>query len=265
MKFPTPTEQLPLLTEARQWNLAARSAALNSEIEMLNQESLTHVVRMGLLKAQQGQTENSFKQINIEHRQSDIEQAREKTDTDIEESAGKHPLIRELAEKNALLGQELEQITQDLKRLTLEKDQTIATAQKIDENFRRSREKLEIAGLSQVLGQVLLDRRRNLPDTKPFYKKEKTRHRLMANVGLRQIKNIEEYQKLQNVDHYITELTAELPQQEAESIHADLVKLATSRKDLLVKAIALDSAYLQTLEEADRAIEDIHARGKTAL
>ncbi len=263
MKFPTPTEQLPLLTEARQWNLAARSAALNSEIEMLNQESLTHVVRMGLLKAQQARTENSFKQINasinllekrlIEHRQSDIEQAREKTDTDIEESAGKHPLIRELAEKNALLGQELEQITQDLKRLTLEKDQTIATAQKIDENFRRSREKLEIAGLSQVLGQVLLDRRRNLPDTKPFYKKEKTRHRLMANVGLRQIKNIEEYQKLQNVDHYITELTAELPQQEAESIHADLVKLATSRKDLLVKAIALDSAYLQTLEEADRA------------
>ncbi len=263
IKFPTPVDQLPLLTEARQWNLAARSAALNSEIEMLNQESLTHVVRMGLLKAQRARTENSFKQINasinllekrvIEHRQSDIEQAREKTHTDIEKSAGKHPLIRELAEKNALLGQELEHITQDLKGLTLEKDQTIATAQKIDENFRRSREKLEIAGLRQVLGQVLLDRRRNLPDTKPFYKKEKTRHQLMANVGLRQIRNIEEYQKLQNVDHYITELTAELPQQEAESIHADLVKLATSRRDLLVKAIALDSAYLQTLEEADRA------------
>ena len=263
MKFPTPADQLPLLTEAKRWNLAARSAALNSEIEMLNQESLTHVARMELLKAQRVQTENSFKQLNalinllekklIEHRQSDIDQAREKAHIDIEKSAGKHPLIQELAEKNAALGKELEQITQDFKKVTLEKDQTIEAAQKIDEDFRRSREKLDIAGLSQVLGQVLLDRRRNLPDTKPFYKKEKNRHRLMANAGLRQISNIEERQNLRNLDHYISQLTAELPQQAAESIHADLVKLATSRRDLLVKAIALDSAYLQTLEEADHA------------
>ncbi len=263
MQSPTPADQLPLLTEARRWNLAARSAALNSEIEMLNQESLTHVARLELLKAQRAQTENSFKQLNasisqleeklIERRQSDVEQAREKADTEIEESAGKHPLIRELAEKNAALGKELEQITQDLKSMILEKDQTIAIAQKIDEDFRRSREKLNIAGLSQVFGQVLLDRRRNLPDTKPFYKKEKTRHRLMANAGLRQIGNIEERQKLQDVDLYISQLTAEFPQQAPESIHADLVKLASSRRDLLTKAIALDSVYLQTLEEADSA------------
>ena len=263
MNFPTPADQLPLLTEARQWNLAARSAALNSEIEMLNQESLTHTARLELLKAQRAQIENSSKQLNaainlleerlIEHRQSDIEQAREKTHTDIEESAGKHHLIRELAENNAALGEQLEQVTQDLKRLTLEKDQTIVRAQKIDEDFRLSREKLEIAGLSQVLGQVLLDRRRNLPDTKPFHKKKNIRHRLMANVGLRQIRNVEEHRKMRDLDYHVTELTAELPQQVAESIHADLVKLAANRKDLLAKAIALDSAYLQTLEEADRA------------
>ena len=263
MKFPTPADQLPLLTEARRWNLAASAAALNSEIEMLNQESLTHVAHLDLFKAQRTRTEYNSKQLNasinllekklIEHRQSDIDQAREKAHTDIKESAGKHPLIRELAEKNASLSKELEHITQDFKQLTLEKDQTIASALKIDEDFRRSREKLDIAGLRQVLGQVLLDRRRNLPDTKPFHKKQKSRHRLMANVGLRQISKIEERQNLRDIDHYISQLTAELPQQEAESTRADLVKLATSRRDLLVKAIALDSAYLQTLEEADRA------------
>jgi potassium efflux system protein len=230
---------------------------------MLNQESLTHVARLELLKAQHTQIENSFKPLNasisqleeklIDLRQSDIDKAREKADTEIVKSAGKHPLIRELAKKNASLGQDLEQTTHDLKRLALEKDQTIVTAQKIDEDFRYSREKLEIAGVSQVLGQVLLDRRRNLPDTKPFYNKEKIRHRLMANVGLRQISNIEERQKLQNIDHYVSLLTAELPQQVANSIHADLVKLAASRRDLLIKAIALDSVYLQTLEETDRA------------
>ena len=263
MKFSTPADQLPLLTEASRWNLAASAAALNSEIEMLNQESLTHVASLELIKAQRTRTENSFKQLNasinllekklIEHRQSDIEQAREKTHTDVKESAGKHTLIRELAEKNASLSKELEHITQEFKKVTLEKDQTIASAQKIDKDFRRSREKLDIAGLSQVLGQVLLDRRRNLPDTKPFYKKKKTRHRLMANVGLRQISNTEEHQNLRDIDHYISQLTAELQQQVTESIRADLVKLVTSRRELLAEAIALDSAYLQTLEEADRA------------
>ncbi|MEA3301748.1 MAG: mechanosensitive ion channel [Pseudomonadota bacterium] len=263
MKFPVPEDQPPLLTEARRWELAARSAALNSEIEMLNQESLTHVASLELLKAQSTRTKNSLKRLNasinllekrlIEHRQSDIDQAIEKADAEIEASAGKHPLIREQAKKNAILSQELELTTQDLKRLTLEKDQTVMTAAKIDENFRRSREKLDIAGLSQVLGQVLLDRRRNLPDTKPYLKKEKIRNRLMAKAGLRQISNIEERQKLRDIDHYITELTAELPQQEAGTIHADLVKLAASRGDLLLKAIALDSAYLQTLEETDHA------------
>ena len=263
MKFPTPAGQLPLLSEAIQWSLASMSATLNSEIEMLNQESLTHAARLQLLKVQRTQTENSSKQLNssinllekelIKHRQSDIEQVREKAHTDIEESAGKHPLIRELAEKNASLSKELEQITQELKKVTLEKDQTIASAQKIGEDFRRSREKVEIAGLSQVLGQVLLDRRRNLPDTKPFHNKEKIRNRLMAKVGLRQISNTEKRQNLRDTGHYISQLTAELPQQVTESIRADLVKLVASRRELLADAIALDSDYLQTLEEADRA------------
>lgn len=263
MKFPTPANQLPQLTEARQWDLAARSATLNSKIEMLNQESRTHVKRLELLKVQRAKTENSIKQRNasinllesklIEHRQSEIDQAREKASAEIEASTGKHPLIRELAKNNAALSKQLEKTTEDLKILTLEKDQTIVAAQKIDEDFRRSREKVEIAGLNQVLGQVLLDRNRNLPDTKPIYKKKKIRHRLMSKVGLRQISNTEERQDLRDIDHYVSQLTAELPQQVRESIHADLDKLATSRRDLLDKAITLDSAYLQNMEEADRA------------
>jgi potassium efflux system protein len=262
MSFPASPDQHPLLTEARKWDLAARSAALNGEIELLNQKELSHPVRLRLLKVQHFQAKYVLKQLSasinilekklIEHRRSDIEQVREEARSDVEESSGKHPLIRELAEKNAALGKELEQITQEIKSVILEKDQTVAIAQKIDADFRRSKEKLEIAGLSQVLGQVLLDRRRNLPDSGPFHKKQKIRHRLMANAGLRQINYIEERTKLQDIDHYIRELTADLPQQVANNLQADLVKLATSRKDLLIKVISLDSVYLQTMEEADR-------------
>ncbi|HBH36482.1 MAG TPA: hypothetical protein DDW45_09120 [Gammaproteobacteria bacterium] len=266
MEFPTPADQLPLLTEARRWNLGARSAALNSEIEMLNQELLGQSARIELLKAQRIQAEESIKQLNtsisqleeklIQQRQSDIEEAREKAHTDIKESAGKHPLILELAEENAVLSKELEQTTQDLEELTLEKEQKTARVRAIEEDFRHTREKVEIAGYSQVLGHLLLDRRRNLPDTKSFRQKAKTRQRLMVKAGLRQIRHIEERRDLRDIDSHIHQMTAALPAQEAESIQADLVKLAASRRELLDSALTLDSAYLQTLEEVDRAYRE---------
>lgn len=261
--FPPPDKQLPQLSEAIQWNLSAQSAALNSEIEMLKQEQLSHTARLELLHARQVQAAAEIERSNvlmnllenklIEVRHRDIDLAKQKTQSEIEESAGKHPLVQELAKRNELLSGELEQISRELESLAQKTEQTTATARKIEEDYRLTREKVEIAGLSHVLGQVLLDHRRNLPDTKSYRKQSKIRQELTAKSGLRQIKNIEEQQQLSNSDHYVEQLTAGITPPTTESINADLLRLTDSRRELLTKSITLDSAFLMKLEEADRA------------
>lgn len=260
-----PADQLPQLSEAQQWRHTAQSAALNNKIEMLNQEQLSHAARMELLHTQQLLNAAEIRQItaNIKLleeritalRQRDIANAVEKTESDTAEAAGKHPLIQELAGKNAVLSSELEQISGDLEKLTERAEEVTATARKVEDDYRLTREKVEIAGLSHVLGQVLLDHRRNLPDVKSYRKRSKIRRDLAANSGLRQIRNIEELQQLQNVDDYVEQLTATATPDITASLNTDLVRLVNSRKELLSKAIALDSKFLEKLEEADRAYQ----------
>ncbi|MEN8214344.1 MAG: mechanosensitive ion channel domain-containing protein [Pseudomonadota bacterium] len=263
MKYPAPADQLPLLSEAQHWDLATRSAALSSEIEMLNQELLGQSTMIELLKTQRIQAEESYKQLSTtsdllqeklaQRRQSEIEQARMKAQREKEEAAGKHLLVRELAEKNTILSKELQQLTRQLERLVLDKDQIVATTLEIEEEFRNTRDKIELAGLSQVFGQVLLDQRRNLPDTKTFQNRAKLSQRHMTKAGLRQINDIQERKSLHDVTGYIGELTSTLEPREAAAIHSDMVKLAESRRSLLDKGITLNSNYIRTLEEAERA------------
>lgn len=260
-----PAGQLPQLSQAQQWQQAAKSASLNNHIEMLNQEQLSHAARVELQQYRQLLNAAEIMQISaaiklLEERisavrQRDIAKAIEKTESDTAEAVGKHPLIRELAEKNAALSSELEQISGNLELITKKTEEVTAIGRKVDDDYRLTREKVEIAGLSHVLGQVLLDYRRNLPDVKSYRKRSKMRRDLAASSGLRQIRNIEELQQLRNVDDYVGQLLATAPPGSSESLDTDLARLVNSRKELLNKAIALDSKFLEKLEEADRAYQ----------
>jgi potassium-dependent mechanosensitive channel len=262
-----PADQLPQLSEALQWQQAAQSAALNNKIEMLNQEQLSQAARMELLQTKQLLNAAETRQISatikrLEERisalrQRDIAAAVEKTESDTAKAVGKHPLIQALAEKNAALSSELELISKNLEKLTEQTEEVTATAHEVDENYRLTREKVEIAGLSHVLGQVLLDHRRNLPDVKSYRKRSKMRKDLAASSGLRQIRNIEELQQLRNVDAYVEQLAATAPQDITANLKTDLERLVNIRKELLTKAIALDSKFLGKLEEADRAYQQV--------
>ncbi|HED19038.1 MAG TPA: mechanosensitive ion channel [Gammaproteobacteria bacterium] len=258
-----PASETPALSEARRWNLVSRRQALSAEIKMLDQELLSEPMRIDLLKAQIEQADRSntrtlervarLEELLTRRRRAEAEQAQAETEADVTklEAKNTHPLVQMLAERNATLSDQLSAASAELEKVASGDQAAINTAKTIKDEFRNTRQKLEIAGLSQALGQVLLEQRSSLPDLRSFRQKAKQRERMIANSSLLQIQFNEERKRLRDVDTYVDNLVGRLPPKEADKIRADLTDLAKKRRDLLDKAISLSDSYLRALGELD--------------
>jgi potassium efflux system protein len=237
--------------------------ALSAEVRMLDQELLSQPMRIDLMKAERDTTERSLERIKAriklleelvaQKRRTDAEQARRDAEIAQAEMVGKHPLVQQLAEQNAELTDELGEVSARLEKLSAGDELAVSEAKRIEDEFQSTKQKLEIAGLSQALGRVLLEQRRLLPDIRAIRKQAKAREGLIADAALNQIQHTEEYKQLRHIPAFVEQLTTELPPEQADGIRQDLEDLAQQRGKLLEKALSLDETYLRALGELDYA------------
>ena len=187
----------------------------------------------------------------VERRQREAETVKEVTEETERQAFGKHALLQEIAQQNTQLSDELNKLAVELEETAAEENIAASQAKRINDNFRLARQKLEIAGLSQALGQVLLEQRRNLPDSGEFKAAEKRRQNLVIESSLRQIRNQQERTRLRDINLYVDDLMMSLSETWKNLLRDDVLALAELRRDLLDKAIAADDTYLQTLGELD--------------
>jgi potassium-dependent mechanosensitive channel len=164
----------PLLAEAERLMLQARKQARMNEIHKLEQELLSHDLRLKRLIAQRDQStqevalaESRIRQIEeliAKRRQTEAEQAQIEAKRAQLEAASKHPAIRKLAEQNAALSRELASVVDALGKATAKREATSRQLEQLEQDFQSARQKLEIAGLSQALGQILREQHRKLPE-----------------------------------------------------------------------------------------------------
>ena len=257
------TSEQPALIQAKRWDLEALKWALSAEIRMLDQELISQPMRIDLLEAQRDSTERTMQRMNqrvsmleqlvSQLRRTEAEKAKEQAEDDKAEMAGKHPLVVKLAEENAQITNRLSEVSAKLEKSALGDQSTNTEAKRIEEELVRARKKLEIAGLSQVLGRVLMEQRRQLPNVRNIRKEARAREKLIADIALSQIQDKEQLSKLRDINGFVNQLTAAMPVEEAEPIRSDLIELAKKRRDLLEKAIALGEGYLRSLGELDFA------------
>ncbi len=174
LKLQAPADQLPWLTDARLWSLTTRAAALRSELGMLDQELLSTPMRVNLFEAQRDQASRTVKRVaarvkmleDLSSRQGHVEaeRARKEATAAVSEAAGKPAIVQALAERNAELTRELATTAASLRNVSASDDAIDKEADRIEDYFRTARERLEIAGLSEVLGEVLREQRQTLPD-----------------------------------------------------------------------------------------------------
>jgi len=264
----TPAGELPWLTEARRWAQSTGIAALKSEVKMLDQELLSQSVRSSLLDAKIEQTSRSLERIGSRinrlemlasrQGQAAVKQVQDRAKVAASDAQGKPPLVQELADRNAKLANDLDYSTRRLKTITASDDEIDAQAKQIGESFRQARERLDIAGMSNVLGEVLREQMHTLPDLRALRKQAKQRERENADVTLRLIRESDEYKELQEPDTYIKALATDLPDSELEAIHADLTNLVEIRKSLLENAITIDNSYLRASSELEAAYQRLY-------
>lgn len=251
------------LAEARRWSLQMQQASLKAEIHSLEQELLSQPMRVELLQAQRDQVARSLSQASErvtllqalagERHMAEAEKAQAAAAAAQRDVAGKDPLLRRLAEQNAALTDELAGNAAALETVNGQIDAVKQRAKRYEADFKGAQQKLEIAGLSEALGRVLLERRRLLPDLRAVRKSVADREQLTADVGLQQIRHSEERRDLSDIDGAVDRLLGEVPETLRKDLRPEVASLLASRRDLLDKTIAMEGSYLRGMVELDLA------------
>ena len=253
----------PPLAEARRLALQAQTQALGAETKMLEQEQLSHPIAVELLQAKYGLAALRVETITARVREledlmnkkrlREAEAVRTQVMAANEDLRDKHPAHRELAAKNVALGEALRERALNLESVTAANDIARDKTRRITEDLNTTKQKLEVAGLSQGLGRVLMEQRRELPPLSDLREDAARYERLIAESGLRKIQYDEERRDLRDIDEYVAALTPDLDGKEGDAVRRELRGLAVTHNDLLGRAAATEAAYLRALGEIDLA------------
>jgi potassium efflux system protein len=255
----TPTGEAAETTQARRWNLQTRGYALAAEIASLEQELLSHSIRMELLEARLELAEREANRLKAvasalesaigARREADAAQAREQAEAERQALAGRNPLVSELAERNVELSDRLARTVLEVQRTTEARNAAQEQSKRIAEDLRATRTKLEVAGLGQALGQLLFEQRRSLPDLQRLRRDARDQQRLAARLGLDRIRLLEERRQLRDLPSYVDALVRGLSGEQADRIRPELRRLCERRRDLLAQTVDAGAEYLRVLGE----------------
>jgi potassium efflux system protein len=254
-------DELPAVTEARRWVKESEAMRLGKEISMLDQELLSHPARLELLKAEVEKAEHSalFVETKVEQlerlvndkRQVKASQVKAKAELSQQLAEGEHPLVQQLAEKNTELSRNISEITTELKKTVEEDNRLSKWVERINLDYKSAKQKLEIAGMSKILGKVLREQSHALPDTGQYRKKAKQLEDKIADVSLQQIEYREELEKLSDLDVYIDQYLFDAEPALKLSLKEPISQLASDRADYLEQIIAIQGDYIRAMSELD--------------
>ncbi|MGB5733680.1 MAG: mechanosensitive ion channel domain-containing protein [Thiohalocapsa sp.] len=247
--------------QAREWFLRARRDALRAELLMLDQQILSADERRELWSARRDQKLLQQKRLRdrratLENeadrlRYLDAQRVSDETAAAARETADAHPQVKALAEQNRALSEDITAATQALDQLDEREAKLKQDGQRVEQDFRSARQRLDAAGLSRALGQVLIDQRSQLPDLRTLRKEAETRADIIAELTLDQIRHRDERRRLADMDGYLDQALAGIEDAEQAGIRDELRQQAERRPDLLKRALDVEESYRNALSELD--------------
>ncbi len=256
----------PLQAKAQRTLLEANKRARLANISMLEQELLSYDTRVEWLSAQRNLTARQVSQAEkrveelqdrvLERRRAEAETARSKAEETQLQAIGKHPAVRELAKRNAKLSREVAKAVASTEATTHARQALEGRVRQIEEDFQSAKQKLEIAGLSEALGEILRDQRKRLPNLRRSRRDAAKRKALIVEIGLNQIKVDDQLKALdegkQNAEQMLAErVPAAMPPEKRREIKAEIRQLLKDQQKLLDKLVRAYSGLLRELGELD--------------
>jgi len=254
------------VSDARNFAGGQRRAAQSAEINKLEQELLSHPVRLSLLQAQRDMSsrsqEVSSQRVGVlraavdERRQSAAVLAQELAAAAELAAADKHPVLRTLIEGNAELTRELPKRVADIETATSQLDRVKNHATAIEGRLARSQQLLEIGGLTSTIGRLLVEEDRTLPPVSKYRAQLSERSSKLGEIGLARLRVQEQRRELIEIDQRAQEIVAEVAADisdpdEVAGIAAEIRLLLRERRDLLLQVEDAYRSYLQALGDLD--------------
>ncbi len=255
------------LTQARQWALETRRQALLAEARMLDQELLSQSARDALNRARRDEVnltwealraqQRRLEELQNERRKAEAEAARIESERAQEEAAGKHALVQAATQENAEISAVIGEMTKSLATLEAESERIDAERKRIEQEFKVAQQRIEAAGLSRTLGQILLEQRDQLPDLRQYRRAIQARENEIAESTLRQIRYREEQRRLRDLERALDELILADPSAADPDVREQLEKALAQRQRLLEQAIRVADDYIQQLGELNYAADQL--------
>jgi potassium efflux system protein len=185
-----PVDQGPFLTEAARWSAETRAGALRSEIAMLDEELLTNGVRIELLQAQRDEMGQKARRAGLriealraavnERRRGQAEQATAQAKAVLEGSAGREPVLADLARANLLLVELLHQQVGEIDGVSVLERELRPLSASLSEAFRSTRRKLDLEDSGAPIGRAIREQRHQLPSAQYYTQKRNLKTRTSA-------------------------------------------------------------------------------------
>jgi potassium efflux system protein len=250
-----------LLTEARRWELETRYLARSTEIRMLEQELLSRPARLELLEAKRDAQAARIDSIAariaaleaqiIEARAQAVDEAKADVERVRDETEGMDPVLVRLAEANAELIRELDSLTRamrDLERARLLAEQH---AERVEADYRDTRNTLESVDTSDGLGEVLLAQLNALPDLSEIREQRARRKARISEANVRRLGYRSEARRITDLDASISALAAGLQAAPTTAQKDWLRDLLTLRLSLLQRMHDTEARYFDQAQALD--------------
>jgi len=256
------------LANAQKWLLEAELAALRAQVNLLQQEWVyvqpdinIMQARMQIMQLQANyaaETVAELEDILSSTRVEMANQASRETQEDLVESKDKHHLVANLAADNATLSEEVSELSLQLRDSQQRAGVLDNQVAQLKERLLFIRQKIEIAGLSQAIGQLLLKEKRAIPLAGLSQKDTRLLQEQIATVGLRLLEHQRERRQLSDLQQYAEIYSTDLDEDTLREIVPLLLDLAESRRELLDEAIETEKALLRYLTEEEWAAIELN-------
>jgi len=257
---PDSADDPEIVKEARRAAWQSTAATLRAEIQMLDQEILSHPVRIVLLQAQADEAAQILErqQARIRALQTTLsERRRDETERVLAElgleslgAEATHPLVDQVSRKNRELADELNQLTMTVEALTQSNDAAERQLEEMRQRYERARSRLDVAGIGQALGRYLAQERRELPAPIDYRIELKLREEQIAEASIRNIGLGERWRAIRDVESYADGQLMLVPDEQALLLRPALVQLVESQSGVLQQLIRLHGSYLRMLADS---------------
>ncbi|CAG7857814.1 partial Miniconductance mechanosensitive channel MscM, partial [biofilm metagenome] len=264
-----------LENQVRQLELTTLFDARTAELKMLTAEADSNLVRIDKLKAElQLQTiQRDILSPSIDTIETLLNDRRQQEAANMENElteaekkvSGKHGLIQQATRENIQYSRDFQVISGKIEQYNERKNKAEAAAKAIENDFKSAEKKINLAGLSPVLGKILREQRRNLASPDQIKQESDTIQDETALSSLDQFRVDDKLKDLSDMEGYIKgqveqQIDPKLPSSERMMIQAELRVLLNSQKDVLNKLSAAETTYLRTLGDLDFANQQLLAQ-----